>query len=47
MTDSKTVHLETYGNSAEILVAIGAMPPIAPPAAGSPSAAPAPSAKPK
>jgi hypothetical protein len=49
--DGKAAHLDSYSNSAEMLVAIGAMPPIAPPPAASasaaPSAAPAPSAKAK
>jgi ketosteroid isomerase-like protein len=51
MKDGKTVHLETFGNSAEILVELGAMPqPGAAPAgsaSAAASAAPAPSAKPK
>jgi len=39
--DGKAAHLDTYGNSAEILVAIGAMPPLTPATpAGSGSASP-------
>ncbi len=48
--DGKAAHLDTYGNSAELLVEIGAMPPMTPPAGAAPaagSATPAPSAKPK
>lgn len=44
--DGKAVSLVTYSNSAEMLVEVGAMPPMAPAPAGSGSAAPAPSGAP-
>jgi len=51
LKDGKASKEWSYSNSAEMLIQIGAMPPIAPPPAGSasaaPSAAPAPTAKPK
>jgi uncharacterized protein (TIGR02246 family) len=51
LKDGKASKEWSYANNAEMLIQVGAMPPIAPPPAGSasaaPSAAPAPSAKPK